>query len=115
MSPLRRSPQPCAAMSILSTTGRGIFAHGRRSPVPDSLPPDTSDDIRVQVEERIRIEAEALAAREKPADPVITPRLIKQCLQSNELGDGTLYAALHRGQYLYNKNTAQWLAWKGHH
>jgi putative DNA primase/helicase len=84
--------------------------------VPDSLPPDTTgDDIRAQVEERRRIEAEALEANAKPEAPVVTPRLIKQCLQSNELGDGTLYAALHRGQYLYNKNTAQWLAWKGHH
>jgi putative DNA primase/helicase len=83
--------------------------------VPDDLPPDTSGDIRAQVEERIRIEAEALAANEKPEAPVITPRLIKQCLQANELGDGTLFAALHRGKFLFSKNSAQWLSWRGHH
>jgi len=83
--------------------------------VSETPPSDTTIDVRALVEERRRIEAIALAEKEKSDAPEITPRKIKQCLQSNELGDGTLYAALHRGKYLYSKNTAQWLAWRGHH
>lgn len=83
--------------------------------MPDSSQSDSSIDIRALVEERKRVEAAALADREKPDSPEITPRRIKQCLQSNELGDGTLFAALHRGKFLYSKNAAQWLVWRAHH
>lgn len=83
--------------------------------MPETPPTDTSIDIRALVEERRRAEAEALAGKEKPDTPEITPRKIKQCLQANELGDGTLFAALHRGKFLYCKNTQQWLSWQGHH
>ena len=72
-------------------------------------------DIKTAVEERKRLEAEALAGKETPEGPRLTASKIKQCLQANELGDGTLFSALHQGKYLYIKNTEKWLVWRGHH
>lgn len=78
-------------------------------------PSDKVIDIRAAVEERKRLEAEALADREKTDAPRITSAKIKQCVQANELGDGTLFAALNRGQYVYNKTLDKWMIWRGHH
>ena len=72
-------------------------------------------DIRAAVEERKRLEAEALADLAAPEGPRLTSTKIKQCLQANELGDGTLFAALHRGKFCYVKNVDKWLVWRGHY
>ncbi len=76
--------------------------------------------LRAQVEARTREEAEQLQG-EASGEPVESgggpddPRFVLACLANNERGDGLLYAALHRGKYLYNKATATWLRWEGHH
>jgi putative DNA primase/helicase len=44
----------------------------------------------------------------------ITSRFVLDCLNACEVGDGTLYAAIHRGKFLYNKNCQEWFAWQGH-
>jgi putative DNA primase/helicase len=72
-------------------------------------------DIKAAVEERKRLEEAALAGKEKPEGPRLTSEKIKQCLQANELGDGTLFTALHHGSFLYNKTLDKWLKWVGHH
>lgn len=72
-------------------------------------------EIRAAVEERKRAEEAALAEKEQPAPERLTSTKIKQCLQANELGDGTLYAHLNRGRFLHVKTTDQWLVWRGHH
>jgi putative DNA primase/helicase len=80
-------------------------------------------DIRAQVEARRREEQEAIDAltKEKESDKKSgvggpdDPRFIRQCLDANVLGDGILYAAIHRGKFIYNKNSEQWLRWAGHH
>lgn len=73
-------------------------------------------DIKAAVEERKRAEEEALAGKEQPeAADRLTAKKIKQCLQSEELGDGTLYAHLNRGNFIYLKKTDTWLIWRGHH
>lgn len=72
-------------------------------------------DIKAAVEERKRAEDAALAEKEQPGKPRINGKMIKQCLQANELGDGTLFSALHRGNYVYNKTVDKWLIWRGHH
>jgi putative DNA primase/helicase len=76
---------------------------------------DNVISIRAQVEERKRLEAAALADRDTPEEPRLTSARIKQCLQANELGDGTLFSALHQGKYLYNKTLDKWMVWRGHH
>ncbi len=40
---------------------------------------------------------------------------VRQCVDANELGDGLLFAALHRKNYTFNKTSTEWLAWCGHH
>lgn len=48
--------------------------------------------------------------------PEIDKDYIKQCLDANERGDGTLFASLHKGNYLYNTTPkeGEWYKWAGH-
>lgn len=41
---------------------------------------------------------------------------VRDCLNANERGDGTLYASINRGMYLYNVSQAdgEWLRWNQH-
>lgn len=78
--------------------------------------PQTPDDIRSQVEARIREEEEMLPAKPTPVQSVeITPELIRNCLANNERGDGILYALLNKDKFIYNKGSQVWLKYKGHH
>ncbi|APG45461.1 hypothetical protein [Syntrophotalea acetylenica] len=79
-------------------------------------------DLAAQVEERLRQEAAELAAAEPKKDeaPPATggpddPRFIMRCLANNERGDGILFTALQRDQYVYNKTNGLWYQWEGHH
>ncbi len=74
-----------------------------------------SGDIEEQVNARIRAELEKLGEGDPESGPVITSQLVKECLNSNETGDGILYAVLHRDKFVYNKSSAEWYAWTGHH
>lgn len=40
---------------------------------------------------------------------------VLQCLKANELGDGMLFAQIHRDKFVYNHQAAEWLRWVGHH
>lgn len=77
---------------------------------------DIKSQIRAQVEERKRLEAE-----QSPDDPEQKtggpddPRFVHDCIRNNERGDGLMYCALHKGQYLYNKIQARWYNWRGHY
>ncbi|NNF97959.1 MAG: DNA primase [Desulfobacteraceae bacterium] len=72
------------------------------------------DDIRRQVEARRLEEAKNLDDVPKKDDP-ISARFITDCLNSNELGDGALFTAIHRGEFLFNKSSEEWLQWNGTH
>jgi len=41
-------------------------------------------------------------------------QFIRDCLFANELGDGTLYAALQDGKFVFNKSAQEWMAWSEH-
>jgi len=47
--------------------------------------------------------------------PPVTSKFVLECLKANELGDGALYTALHRGRYCYNASGKEWMVWAGHH
>ncbi len=53
-------------------------------------------------------------------EKLIDPRLVKQCLDANERGDGVLFATLNRGKFLANvsvkdaKKETPWYLWAGH-
>ena len=68
------------------------------------------------IEEKVkgRVKEEASITEDKEEDP-ITPEFINECLLANERGDGALFAALHRGGFVFNKTSAQWLRYTGHH
>lgn len=82
--------------------------------MPDSLP--IPDDYASQVAARVALEAELLPAPEEiPKPELITPKLIRQCLANNEVGDGILYAAQHRERFVYVKKSQEWMVWLGNH
>lgn len=45
----------------------------------------------------------------------ISSRFVLDCLHANELGDGMLYAALHKDRFIHNKSSGEWYAWAGHY
>ena len=71
-------------------------------------------DIRKLVEERVRA-AERFPAKKPKEKPIYTAQDLRWCLSANELGDGVLYAMIHRGRFIYVKNAQDWLWWSGHH
>lgn len=81
-------------------------------------------DITEAVEERREFEQEALDQldAEKDQDKSSAggpddPRFVMRCLDNNERGDGILFAALHRGQFVCNKSKKEkpWMVWDEHH
>lgn len=74
-----------------------------------------SDQTDLQaIAEQVRQRAAALTPpEEKPAPD---PRFIKKCLDTNERGDGVLFASLNRDRYLYNTTPkdGEWYQWAGH-
>jgi len=85
-----------------------------------------ADESRIRkLVERSLEEEEKLAAGDQARDgnngggdddnDPAPPEFVTECLYANELGDGMLYAALKKGQYVFNKSTDEWLRWAGHH
>ncbi|MEK6531272.1 MAG: phage/plasmid primase, P4 family [Deltaproteobacteria bacterium] len=77
---------------------------------------DKGQDIAAAVAAR-KAEEESLRAAQsgKGNDGCITSKFINDCLDSNERGDGALFAALHRGRFVIDKNSSQWYLWTGHY
>ena len=87
---------------------------------------NTDKAMKDQVAERVRAEAEDLKKKGKacggsspekiapPAEkePKITSEFIHECLFKNELGDGLLYAALHREKFIFVPEKG-WFFWNG--
>ena len=82
---------------------------------------NSADEIRRQVEARLRDSKKAEQEAPPPTDGKpkdngeITSRFIRDCIYANELGDGTLYAALYDGEYVFNKSSREWMIWMGHY
>lgn len=77
-------------------------------------------DYRAQVEARKKLEEEHLPDPGKTPSKTggpDDPRFVLSCLDNNERGDGILFAAIHRGQFLCNKSKEKkpWMKWAGHH
>lgn len=80
-------------------------------PGGDSL--QVQADIRRQVQARINVENDARP--EEPEEPELDSKFIIECFNANELGDGILFNALHKGKFVFCKSMETWLVWKGHH
>ncbi|MHC1701510.1 MAG: phage/plasmid primase, P4 family [Humidesulfovibrio sp.] len=76
-------------------------------------------DIAEVRKAREQVEARRAEEKEKigggAAVPELPPQFVLECFRSSELGDGTLYAALQQGKFLFNNATGEWLRWSGHH
>jgi putative DNA primase/helicase len=44
----------------------------------------------------------------------VSSEFVLECLEQNEVGDGRLYAFLHKGKFIYNADTGEMLKWTGH-
>jgi len=87
----------------------------------------TPEELREQTEKRIAEELEQRKSEKKePGKPhapdEVDSKFVTDCLWQNELGDGKLYAELHRGKFIFNKNDKSsndvsigWYEWTGHH
>lgn len=87
----------------------------------------TPEELKERTEKRIDEETEQRKAEKKepgelPAPGEVDSKFVVECLRQNEVGDGMLYAALHRGKYIFNKTDADkqdvsigWYEWAGNH
>jgi len=71
------------------------------------------EEIRRQVEARREEEEREFGLEEKPL--AIPYNFVKQCLDCKEMGDGMLYAEIHRGRFVFDKTAGCWLVFKGQH
>ncbi|MFA5387183.1 MAG: phage/plasmid primase, P4 family [Candidatus Paceibacterota bacterium] len=77
---------------------------------------ESAEDMVQQIEARVEQEAaeRAGAGPGVGENQEITVDFINQCLFRNQLGDGELYAAVHRDRFLYNNKADEWYEWTGH-
>lgn len=78
-------------------------------------------NIRGQVEQRRKAEAEARAAKLSKVKPATIEKLaisddeLQGYINENRVGDAKLYCRLHRGTVVYVKYWERFLIWGGHH
>src|SRR4030042_5576022 len=73
---------------------------------------EKAEEIRAKVTERIKIE-EAMYPDVSLNNGKVDSVFIKMCLDANELGDGVLYTALNKKQFIYNVTADDWMVWNG--
>lgn len=72
----------------------------------------TKKDIARAVNKRVDQEKASMAIKEEEE---LSLSFVSTCLNADRLGDGTLFAALHKGKYLYSHAQGRWFNWGGHH
>jgi len=76
--------------------------------------PDASLATDIASSVAARVAAEQAAAVPKPVKSGVTSALIRDCLAAGELGDGILYATIHRDRFMHVNNFDQWYQWHEH-
>jgi putative DNA primase/helicase len=62
-----------------------------------------------------RVDSEKRAEREvTPKDP-ISANFILECLNENELGDGTLFIKLYKDKFVFDASSGEWMIWNEYH
>ncbi len=73
------------------------------------------EEMRRKVRAR-RAEEEARGGGEQGEGAAEIPSdFVMRCVRAEDLGLGMLYAEIHRGRFVYVKQTQEWLQWDGHH
>lgn len=76
----------------------------------------SDDDIKKKVEKRKAEEVKKNPPKKKKAKGnEIPPKFIDECLQNNEMGDGFLFAAHQKGQFIYIPESHSWAVWSEHY
>lgn len=70
------------------------------------------EKVRARVKEEEQEHKKDTASKEN--NDGITSRFVYDCLNASEVGDGILYAAIHSGKFIFNKNSQEWFIWQGH-
>jgi putative DNA primase/helicase len=65
--------------------------------------------------ERRRAEIEERRGGDDGGDDQLPSRFVMACLRTNQHGDGAMFKALHRDNFIFVKNLQVWLKWSGHH
>lgn len=73
------------------------------------------EKIREQIAARVAEEEQTAPAPKDEGKKQLPMKFLLTCLFANRVGDATLYASLHRGQYVYVERWGRWLRWAGHH
>lgn len=79
---------------------------------------DSGKDETKKIEKQVRkrVQEEAVAYPDISSNNGrVSSDFVRQCLKANELGDGLLYSEIHKGRYLYNNISGEWMKWAGHH
>lgn len=79
---------------------------------PENQP--DSDDMREIQEQVAEVLAQEAAALPATIPLEITSKFVLECLDANELGDGLLYAALHKDKFVFAKGSESWYTWDHH-
>ena len=78
-----------------------------------------SDSIKEAVQGRIEEEKQLAKKKQGKASGQDVDgsrsKFVSDCLHAVEMGDGVLFSDIHQGQFVFNKSSAEWLAWAGHH
>ena len=87
---------------------------GGEGPDPAAMTPA---QMKAAVEARAQAEAAELAKKGGGGNGhgEIDYKFLKGCLGCNELGDGLLFAAIHRDRFVFNASGQQWMRYTGHH
>lgn len=83
--------------------------------MPEEQPPQEIIADPLGIKDMVTAQVEQETAKLPAVIPQeITSKFVIECLDANELGDGLLYAALHRDKFVYAKGTECWYAWAEH-
>ncbi len=119
-----KKPPVAGAPGTPEGAGRGApgktMGPGRDEPGSGDAPVEDEGRIAAAVAARVAAEKAATGAKAgsgpEPGTPAeVSPGFVWSCLEANELGDGLLYAAIHKNNFIYNKSSQEWLAWAGHY
>lgn len=82
--------------------------------MPTDKPTDNIDELAADVEARVQEEIEHLGLPPAPEEEKSTggpddPKFVLECLSKNEMGDGTLFAAMNRDRFVFEKTGQRWL------
>lgn len=81
----------------------------------ESTEGDSLQDVQDRVAQEEKLIQEQLPDSKEGDSREVTPDFISKCYWRGETGIGELYAALHRGKFVHNNTTGEWLEYNGHH